>query len=198
MPESIVLVWSLRRADQPPKRPAWEQGKWTVTAIPRDSRYAIDFTFAYALRPTDDPVRPGDPVLLRVCAYRLPGDDIPDLTSMRDIQRLPLQHLADGARAVVLEYEEKLRHGDAASEINPARRRPFAPKGRPQRGRSTKFYREFADSYRRFMVKGVSPIKAIAAEMGEDENTVHQWAHRARKIGVLEPSTRSKRKGTDV
>jgi hypothetical protein len=76
-------------------------------------------------------------------------------------------------------------------------RRILVPRGRPQRGRSASFYREIADSHRNFTLADLSPVKEIARRKRVSENTVHQWVHRARKLGFLEPSPRSKRKEPD-
>ena len=70
----------------------------------------------------------------------------------------------------------------------------LAPRGRPQRGKSTEFYREIANAYRAFAFAGEAPVRAIARQKRIPENTVHQSIIRARKLGFLEPSPRSKRK----
>lgn len=68
------------------------------------------------------------------------------------------------------------------------------PRGRPQRGKATGFYREIADSYRAYVKAGEPPVKKIARQKRVSENTVHQWIYQARKYGFLEKSLRSKRR----
>lgn len=72
-----------------------------------------------------------------------------------------------------------------------AARKVLVPRGRPHR--STTFYREIANAHREFQRRGLSPVKEIARRKREKENTVHQWVHRARELGFLEPSPRSKK-----
>jgi hypothetical protein len=71
-------------------------------------------------------------------------------------------------------------------------RRILVPRGQPRPGKSTEFYKGIAESYRQFAQAGMSPVKEIARRKRKSENTVHQWVHRARKLGFLEPSTRSR------
>ena len=92
--------------------------------------------------------------------------------------------------------------GDAAawSESAPewanvARAKLRVPRGRPQRGRSAGFYKKIGDLHREIAKAGGSPAKEIARRMGESENTIHQWIHRARALDYLEPSARKKPAG---
>jgi hypothetical protein len=75
--------------------------------------------------------------------------------------------------------------------------RVLFPRGRPERGKSVDFYRELGRAYRELELRGQSPAKAIARGKRVPENTVHQWVHRARRLGFLEPSPRSKRREDD-
>jgi hypothetical protein len=60
--------------------------------------------------------------------------------------------------------------------------------GKPNRG----FYKWIAEEHRRHSRDGRSPAKEIAKEKGVPENRVHQWIHRARELGDLEASPRSR------
>ena len=80
---------------------------------------------------------------------------------------------------------------ESAARAAVAARKVLVPRGRPQRGRSTGFYKEIARAHRQFSLDNRSPVKAIATRKRVSENTVHQWIHRARKLGFLEPSPRS-------
>lgn len=73
-------------------------------------------------------------------------------------------------------------------------RQVLVPRGRPQRGKAALFYKEIADSYRELAFTGASPVKEIARRKRVSQNTVHQWVHRARKLGFLDPSPRSQSK----
>jgi hypothetical protein len=68
------------------------------------------------------------------------------------------------------------------------------PRGRPAGGeRSTKFYLEIANAHRQIEQLGESPAKVIARRKRVSENTAHQWIHKARQHGFLEPSPRSRK-----
>ena len=58
------------------------------------------------------------------------------------------------------------------------------PRGRPHRGKSRKFYEEIGAAHREYTLKGLSPAKEIARRKGAPENTVHQWFHRCRLMGI--------------
>lgn len=59
---------------------------------------------------------------------------------------------------------------------------------------SVDWYRNLANSYREFELRGLSPVKEIARRKRVSENTVHQWVYRMRhELKFLEPSPRSKR-----
>jgi len=130
--------------------------------------------------------------------------------SPREVQRLPLARFMLAATSAVAATDEKWRNL-ITGEVSPffieelgegqgwtyAARDVLVPRGRPQRGKSTKFYRDIANSYRDFATAGESPVRAIARRKRAPENTVHQWIHRARELGFLEPSPRSKRKERD-
>jgi hypothetical protein len=85
------------------------------------------------------------------------------------------------------------RWHDSGPEWARDARKILIPRGRPTRGTSAAFYKELADSHRNFSARGESPVKAIARRKRVSENTVHQWVHRARALGFLEPSPRSQR-----
>ena len=129
--------------------------------------------------------------------------------SPREVQRLPLAKFMLAATNAVAAAERAGNFGTAEvaplflDSLSEGQSWPYAardilvPRGRPQRGKSTKFYRDIANSYRDFATAGESPVRAIARRKRAPENTVHQWIHRARELGFLEPSPRSKRKERD-
>jgi len=100
------------------------------------------------------------------------------------MRRLPLTKIIAAALVVA----SKPSGYDYRAEAQAA----TAPRGRPERGKSTTFYRELADSYRSFAERGKSPVKEIARRKRVSENTVHQWVYRARNLGFLEPSARTR------
>jgi hypothetical protein len=135
--------------------------------------------------------------------------------SPRDVQRLPLARIvraaiaaANSAERPVIESTGKPAVSETArlfadESAEPwkgdppwaeAARKILVPRGRPERGKSAKFYKDLADSHRAFALAGKSPVKEIARRKGVSENTVHQWVHRARRLGILDPSPRSKQR----
>jgi hypothetical protein len=140
------------------------------------------------------------------------GEERPHV-SPRDVQRLPLAGIVRAALAAASAAERRTLETGEPVTSETARvltdqgedwdwaedaRKVLTPHGRPQHGKSAKWYSELADSYRGFARAGKSPVKEIATRKRVSENTVHQWVHRAREIGVLEPSPRSKRPGQDA
>lgn len=124
-----------------------------------------------------------DPVAVGITVTRTPGGvGAPRPLSPRDVQRLPLTRIRD-AMLEVARNPTTLIDEFARLQV---------PKGRPERGKSTAFYKEIADTYRTCKLKGLSPAKEIAKIKRVDENRVYTWIHRARKLGLLEkPGARS-------
>jgi hypothetical protein len=120
--------------------------------------------------------------------------------SPREVKRLPLARIIGAALAYAdvlgKPLPRKPRAGEQMPELVAAEKilspRIRAPRGRPQRGGSAKFYKQIAEAYRQAAAAGLNPIKEIARQNGAPENTVHQWIHRARRLNFLEPSPRSK------
>ncbi len=105
--------------------------------------------------------------------------------SGRDVRRMPLDRVLAAALASV--------SGDP--EWGPRAAKALTPRGRPKRGRSSKFYVQIADVYRQLAQRDVgSPVQEIARRMDVPPNRVHQWVHRAREMGLLEPSSRSRQR----
>jgi hypothetical protein len=94
-----------------------------------------------------------------------------------------------GERGDRFPVQPELQWADTARKV-------LVPHGRPKRGKSASFYKQLADSYRElaFTGAGASPVKEIARRKRVSENTVHQWIYRARALGFLDPSPRTKRK----
>jgi hypothetical protein len=128
----------------------------------------------------------------------------PVSVSPRDVRRMPLSTLVEGAVALltreiadptapnVVGHQQKGAYilDLVAGERTAAR----VPRGRPERGHSTDFYRDLARAYSELAAANVRPVPEIARRKRVDENTVHQWIHRARKLGFLPPSSRGKGK----
>jgi hypothetical protein len=109
----------------------------------------------------------------------------PEPLSARDVRRLPLDRLLRAATAAADSGPV-----ESAAEVS----KILLPRGRPGGGaRSIAFYREIASAHRQIEQLGESPAKAIARRKRVSENTVHQWIHKARLHGFLEPSPRSRR-----
>jgi hypothetical protein len=120
--------------------------------------------------------------------------------SARDVQRLPLSAMMRAATAAV---GAAVREGAGwSAEVPPFKigdgdrwphkaRKVLVPRGRPQRGKSTEFYREIARTHDEYSALGLSPAKEIASKKNVPEGTVHQWFHRARNLGFLARSPRS-------
>lgn len=127
----------------------------------------------------------GEPVTTGIAVYRaLTAKGEPRPLSPRDVQRLPLTRVRDAMLEVA-------RNPTGATLIG-QHERLRVPKGRPERGRAASFYKEIAASYRQATEQGRSPAKTIARAKRVDENTVYTWIHRARRLGLLAPSPRSR------
>jgi hypothetical protein len=71
------------------------------------------------------------------------------------------------------------------------------PTEKPQPGRLNRgFYKWVARQHREHSKAGRQPAKEIAKATGAPENRAHQWIHRARELGDLEPSPRSRRRNS--
>jgi hypothetical protein len=81
----------------------------------------------------------------------------------------------------VADYPERL-----LQERHDELERILVPRGRPQRGRSVKFYCDLLKAARAFEKQGLSPAKEIAQRKeGVSPNLVHQWLHVARRYDAL-------------
>jgi hypothetical protein len=128
----------------------------------------------------------GDPVTTGIAVYRtLTADGEPRPLSPRELQRLPLTRIRDAMLEVA--------HNPTGATLVGQRERLQVPKGRPERGKATSFYKEISDAYRQCKRENRSPAKTIAKLKRVDENTVYTWIHRARQLGLLEPSPRTRK-----
>jgi hypothetical protein len=195
-----------------PKLPAerivwWSEPDLVVTLVPSDSDYEI----AVEIRYGDD----GVPVVTGVAVRHheregvLPKDVrrqrlAPAVSAALAVAAThPIPHATKsphGGRPVNVVTEIHYDSGDASTDSMNIARRVLVPRGRPQHGKSEKFYIEIAQSHREFSELGRSPVREIARIKGVPENTVHQWVHRSRKLGeehpnagFLEPSPRKRR-----
>jgi hypothetical protein len=113
----------------------------------------------------------------------------PRPVSPRDVRRLPLGSYVRAAQAIASARFFPVE--DYAEDVEKARR-ILLPRGRPQRGKGTKFYEEIARAYEQLAARGKNPAVEIAKrksrELGEEisTNTVHQWIFRARGFGFLD------------
>jgi hypothetical protein len=107
--------------------------------------------------------------------------------SLRDVRRLPLDRIAAAAVVVVRQ---------AAEEPSPDRLEPLAEvlslPGRPIGRNKERFYRAVAELHRQWTLKGLSPARELAKRKHVSENTAHQWIYKARQLGYLERSSRTK------
>jgi hypothetical protein len=117
------------------------------------------------------------------------ADDLElEAVSGRDVRRMPLDRMIAAALAAVSEPTTTTGWRDGVTTELESQRPS-------KRGYSSKFYAEIADEYRRLAQKGLtSPVQEIARRRGDPPNRVHQWVHRARAMGLLEPSTRRRRR----
>lgn len=118
------------------------------------------------------------------------AEPVRELTA-RELRRLPIDRFLASARAMAGVYFRRRRIGGPTfgepGEMLEELRRVRAPRGRPRRGRSSRFYAEIAEAYRAFRAQGLSPGAEIARRKGVDANLARQWIYRARKLGFLEP-----------
>jgi hypothetical protein len=106
-------------------------------------------------------------------------DELPSVST-----RYPSERLRIRGRPDILYYD----HEHAVRERFPdvpwlaaTKRKLAVPRGRPQRGKSAKFYLDILAKHDDLAAEGyASPVKAIARQKGVSENTVHQWLYRAR------------------
>jgi hypothetical protein len=170
---------------------------WTVRFCPEDSPYVVDVEVAtdgdgahylsgIAIRsgvPTSASGTPDDPWL--------EGADY-DPVSPRDVQRLPLSRYARAALAIVNDPLTEQGRREARSIL--------VPRGRPSRRRGAAFYRDLLATARDLEEQGIRPVPEIARRKHVSQNLVHQWLHRARKLGAKpsspnEPAKRRPRRG---
>ena len=116
-------------------------------------------------------------------------DETDRTLSQREVKRLPLDRVVRAALAAATGPREQRGsekwHALIAEKI-------VAPTGKPERGKSTKFYEDIAKAYRAAAANGKNPVKEIARQNGAAANTVHQWIYRARLYGHLAKSPQSR------
>jgi hypothetical protein len=111
----------------------------------------------------------------------------PRSLSARDVRRLPLDRVVRAATAAA---------DSGPVESLPELSKILLPRGRPSGDeRSVAFYKAIANAHRQLEQLEKSPAKEIARRKRVSENTVHQWIHKARLQGFLEPSPRSRKLG---
>jgi hypothetical protein len=128
----------------------------------------------------------GEVFMLRADAVAPRWSKEPEAVSAREIRRLPLTAYVEAAVA----YITPGGRFEALGRL----REIHLPRGLPKRGRSTSFYREIAEAYRRLRAQGKRPVPEIARRKRVDQNTVHQWVYRARQLGFLDKPL-SRRRG---
>jgi hypothetical protein len=112
--------------------------------------------------------------------------------STRDIRRLPLERIVNAALVMLIQLTKEPADDrmDAMAEL-------LNPATRPTRRNKATFYEAVGQLARRWIADGKSPAKELARAKNVDTNTAHQWLHKARKLGFLEPSPRSRRHASD-
>ena len=123
--------------------------------------------------------------------------------SARDIQRLPLASALRAAVAAARVFSEQSSTGEVlplygTEKIEKgwagAANRVLLPRGAPPTRRSAGFYKQIAEAYNAYVLRGMSPVKEIARRKRVSENNVHQWIYKARELKFLDPSPRSRKK----
>lgn len=111
--------------------------------------------------------------------------------SPREVRRLPLSDVVEASiLAATISFATEGPYSLDTAALSRARsklaetaRRVAMPRGRPQRGRSAKWYLDLLATYREMEAQGIrAPAALIAKRKGVDPNLVHQWIHRARDI----------------
>jgi hypothetical protein len=208
--------WKALRIEWPEKN-WWTDPELLITLFPPEPPYAVTVEFQ---RDADGPFVTGIAVRRHVHAG---WDGKRTQVSPRDVQRLPLAMIVraavaaassvpaepptprrgsqplPGSRGMAIHYidDEESHAKFPRAEFVEDARRILMPRGRPQRGKSVEFYRDLAETHRAAARAGKSPAKEIARRKGVSANTAHQWIHRTRQLGFLEPSPRSKQKEVD-
>jgi hypothetical protein len=211
----VAQEWTLR-ADWPEQR-WWSDPQLVLTAFEKGMSYAVSVELRREAEGAPFFVT-GVAVRRHKWADGWSGE--PTHVSARDVQRLPLARIVRAALAAASTIERPTGQGifagqeahsivsyDYRDEKQRERfppeegdwgetaRKILVPRGRPERGKSAAFYKEVADAHRQLSAAtGRSPVKEIARRKRVSENTVHQWVHRARQLGFLEPSPRSRRR----
>ena len=152
---------------------------WGVT----DGRYAVDVEFVRdsegELVPVGVAVRRTFPTSRRKKRgeYPVAQGIEPEPISAVDLRKIPFGRVIRAATTAAREpFPTDKRHDELESIL--------VPRGRPQRGRSVKFYRQIAEAARAYKRLGISPAKEIARRKGVSENLVHQWLYVARRQGL--------------
>lgn len=103
--------------------------------------------------------------------------------STRDVRRMPLDRILRAALVAATEH-----HDGRTGEL----KRALLPRAQgPKPEHSRKFYEQIARAYQQRVKNGEgSPVAWIAERKNVPRNRVYQWLHRARKMGLLEPSRR--------
>lgn len=106
--------------------------------------------------------------------------------SSRDIRRLPMASIIQAAQATLagarVPLWDSVSYEKTKRELLRALGQVKVPRGRPERGRSTKFYLELLESHAQLKAQGLKPAPEIARRKGVPLNTVHQWLFRARRL----------------
>lgn len=127
----------------------------------------------------------------------------------RDVRRMPLDAYVKAARSslTLARIELMTEAGHAPPRMTKKQQRELlgishaweraqqdlatvtVPRGRPQAGRSTKWYADLLASARQLEAQGKSANRELARRKHVSENTIRQWIHRARKLEEREKGT---------
>jgi hypothetical protein len=107
--------------------------------------------------------------------------------STRELKRLPLERIVNAVIVMLVQVTKEPapdRMDPVAEMLNPA--------FRPTRRNKAVFYEGVGNYARYCAARGLSPAKELARAKNVKENTAHQWLYKARQLGFLERSRRSR------
>ena len=107
-------------------------------------------------------------------SYQFADEAVLEPLSAVDVRQIPFGRVIRAAMVAAAAGPED----DIRADVD----RILVPRGRPQRGKSVKFYRDLLKSAHEFQQQGLSPAKEIARRKGVSPNLVHQWLHVARRL----------------
>jgi hypothetical protein len=161
--------------------------EWVIRFIPDESPHAIDVEVMEGNDGSYDVTG----ISVRATTPTSPGGTLEnpwleggqfDPIVARDVQRLPLTQYTRAAIAIIksnrpfsTEHAERIAKRIVAERI-------VMPRGRPSKGVGPEFYLELLAVAKELEKQGIRPVPEIAKRKRVNQNLVHQWLHRARKL----------------